>query len=116
MRRATLAASLLLASACAWPPWHEPTLCERPARPAASAGDPAVTASFRAFADSWLERLRKARAGAEREIGDEVETELRPTGDARSPWVGVLRYCERGPGGNTVVSELFRYEAGEWVD
>jgi hypothetical protein len=112
--RALLAGCLLLL-ACAGEPLarRAPTLCERPAQPAASVADPETERSFRLFAHGWLEKLRRASAG--REIGPELETELRPTGNARSPWVGVLRYCERGRGGSAVVTELFRFEAGRWV-
>jgi hypothetical protein len=120
VRRAFLAGGLLLVACAGEPvvapeptPAPELTLCERPARPAANVGDPEVEASFRAFAHGWLEKLR--RAGTGREIGREFETELRPTGDTRAPWVGVLRYCERRRGSSAIVTELFRFQAGRWV-
>jgi len=113
VRRAALLAGCLLHAACALPPAPEQTLCERPPQPAAAAGDPAVEASFRAFAEGWLERLR---AASDREIGEAFETELRPTGDRAAPFIGVLRYCERRPGKRAVVTELFRLQGGEWVD
>jgi hypothetical protein len=115
-RAGVVAGCLLLACACAELAPRPRTLCERSAQPAASAGAPEVEASFRAFADAWLRRLRAAAAATDREIGDEFETELRPTGDRRAPWVGLLRYCERRPARSAVVTELFRFEAGEWVD
>jgi hypothetical protein len=118
VRTDLLAGLLVLAGACAssLPAPRPQTLCERPAQPAASAGDPAVEASFRAFARDRLERLRIASAATGRDIGEEFETELRPTGDRAAPWVGVLRYCERRPPKRAVVTELFRFQAGEWVD
>jgi hypothetical protein len=87
------------------PPGRELTLCERPARPAAAAHAP----------------------GGRRQIRDEFETELRPTGSQQAPWVGVLRYCEQAlhctgasaascqPSKSTAVTELFRFQAGEWM-
>jgi hypothetical protein len=114
MRRALLAGCLVLAGACASPP-PATTVCEGRAQPAARVHDPAVEASFRLFAETWLARVRRASAATGRQVGDQLETELRPTGDERAPWIGVLRYCERRPGVSTVVTELFRYERGEWV-
>ena len=113
------------------PPERELTICERPARPAAAAHDPKVEASFRAFARTWLERMRRAGAaenapGGRRQIRDEFETELRPTRSTLVPWVGVLHYCEQmlrctGASGascqvtkTTAVAELFPFRAGEW--
>ena len=114
------------------PPERELTICERPARPAAGAQDPKVETSFRTFAHTWLEKMRKAGAaknapGGRRQIRDEFETELRPTGSRETPWVGVLRYCEQAlhctsasaascqPSKSTAVTELFRFQAGEWM-
>jgi hypothetical protein len=113
--RACILAGAVLAVACAPSAPRQDTLCERGARPAASAGDPEAETSFQAFAQSWLARVREAGAASGREIDDAFETELRPTGDARAPWVGVLRYCERRAARSAVVTELFRFEAGEWV-
>jgi len=136
-----LLGSSLLAAACQVPPWTSPapapperelSLCERPARPAATAHDPKVEASFRAFASAWLEKMRKAGAaknapGGRRQILDAFETELRPTGNQQAPWVGLLRYCEQAlrctgtsttscqPSKSTVVTEIFRFQAGKWV-
>jgi hypothetical protein len=117
-----LPAGALLAVACQlWAPAEpaaperELTLCERPARPAATLQEPQIEGSFRAFANEWLARMRKVGAAQGRRILDAFETELRPTGSAKAPWVGVLRYCEQTPSKRTVVSEIFRYQAGEWV-
>jgi hypothetical protein len=113
VRHALLAGCVLLLACAGEPLATKTTICERPAQRAASVSDAETEASFRVFAHGWLEKLR--RAGAGRAIGSEFETEVRPTGNARSPWVGVLRYCERTRGSSAVVTELFRFEAGEWV-
>jgi hypothetical protein len=113
------------------PPERELTICERPARQPAAAQDPKVEASFRAFARTWLEKMRKAGAamnasGGRRQIRAEFETELRPTRRTRVPWVGILRYCEdtlRCTGASiascqvsktTAVAEIFPFQAGKW--
>ena len=112
------------------PPKRELTICDRPAKPAA-APDPKVEASFRAFARTWLAKMGKAgaakSAGSRKQIRDEFETELRPTGSKVAPWVGVLRYCEQTlrctgasaascqPSKSTAVTEIFRFQAGKWV-
>jgi hypothetical protein len=112
------------------PPERELTVCERPARPPAAAQDPQVEASFRAFARSWLDKLRQGGAATSapegrKQIRDEFEIELRPTGNPQAPWVGVLRYCEQTlhctssascqPSKSTAVTDLFRFQAGQWV-
>jgi hypothetical protein len=137
MRRAArrlgplLLAGSLCTAACQFLPWTSSapapapperalSLCERPARPAATAHDPAVEASFRAFATVWLEKMRKAGAaknapGGPRLIRAAFETELKPTGSQQAPWVGLLRYCEQTSSKSTVVTEIFRFQAGKWV-
>ena len=102
------------------PPERALSLCERPAQPAAAAHDPEIEASFRAFAGVWLEKMRKAGAaknapGGPRLIRAAFETELKPTGSKQAPWVGVLRYCEQTSSKSTIVTEIFRYQAGKWV-
>ena len=108
-------------------PEKELTLCERPARPSGPFENAEIEASFRAFADQWLERRRK-RVLPDRllEIRSDYEIQLRATGSARAPWVGTLRYCELEshcpagpevactPSRRSVVNEIFRFEAGEW--
>jgi hypothetical protein len=136
--RSLLLAGALLAAACqpapqprarapASAPASHLTLCERPARASRAAENAEVEASFRAFAKTWLEKRRKAVVGGRRfEVLDDVEVELRATGDARAPWVGTLRYCEHeltcapavparcAPARRSAVTEIFRLEAGEW--
>jgi hypothetical protein len=108
-------------------PGPELTLCERPARSAATLQSPELEASFRAFATTWLDRIRKggARLGSRRILAA-FETELRPTRDPSAPYVGLLRYCEHvvpckgpaaascAPSRRSVVTEIFRYQGGAW--
>jgi hypothetical protein len=121
----------LLAAGCQYLPWTSDdtaapapperalSLCERPARPAAKLHDPKIEASFRTFASTWVEKMRKAGAaknapGGFRKIRDAFETELRPTGNEQAPWVGLLRYCEQTASKSTIVTEIFRFQAGKW--
>jgi hypothetical protein len=88
--------------------------------------------SFATFARTHLDKLRTAGAAQSppdgpRQIGSEFETELRRTGNRQAPFVGVLRYCELvlrcadgdaascHPSKRSVVTEIFRFQAGEWV-
>jgi hypothetical protein len=106
------------------------TLCERSAKPPVGVADEGVNRSFAAFATDWMKRHRKEgvpRAGHLRWIGDATETELRATGQDLAPYVGILRHCEMtlrcaddDAGrcrlvGRTVVTEIFRFQGGEWV-
>ena len=62
-----------------------------------------------------------------RDYGDDFTVELRPTGHAVAPYVGILRYQEqvfscRNLGSNDCslssqipVTEIFRYQDGRWV-
>lgn len=138
--RALLAALLLaLAAGPAVPAAGEP-----PAAPAEGAeGRGHALRSFERFAASWMEKMERAEAEnrsrpdvrAEdgrtyvtyRGYGESVETELRATGSARAPYVGLLRYeeilfacadrsAERcRAASRTPVTEIFRYQDGRWV-
>ncbi len=87
--------------------------------------------SFRQFARSWLGDMRQREAKA-REAGQhhtgpgaDWQVELRPTGKARTPYVGILYYteirmqcsgsdaCQRV--GSSGISEIFRFQNGKWV-
>jgi hypothetical protein len=102
----------------------------------------AAEASFARFAGKWLARVREhaeqARANPTVRPGPRApvvtwrgaapgyETELHPTGDPRSPWVGVLRYTENvyacedleatrcRVASSEPVTELFRWRDGRW--
>jgi hypothetical protein len=106
------------------------TLCDGAPAPPRHVADAEVNASFALFAQSWMEKLRKEsvpRGGDLLFVGDATETELRETGHEAAPYVGILRHCELTlscPGDDaddcrvlrrSVVTEIFRYQAGEWV-
>jgi hypothetical protein len=125
----------LLGAACERPPPPAPpprilTICERDAKPI-TGGDPAIAASFEAFSRGWIEKMKRvsvARGTARRtRIRDTYEMQLRRTGSAPTPYVGVLQYCEIGlscasasesscaEATSTVVTEMFRYQGGQWI-
>jgi hypothetical protein len=107
------------------------------------AGHRRAERAFEEFAADWMSRVhaleQKARsspsvkAGASdpvftyRGYGDDYTVELRPTGHARAPYVGLLRYTEhlyscatleanRCSIASTVpVTEVFRYKNGRWT-
>ena len=124
---------LLLAIACCAGPvaprpapssTQQASICERPALPPRDVADANVNASFRAFARSWIEKLRRTDAGGmtRRRIPDALELELRPTGSKTAPYVGILRYCAEtvrcaacASSKSTAVTEIFRYQDGVWV-
>jgi len=105
--------------------------------PAAIApSDPALAraeATFQSFASDWMKKMAAAEAhgkatasgGAYRGYADEFKIELKPTGSAAAPYVGLLRYQERqcAAGGasscqvtsTTAVTEIFRFQGGRWV-
>jgi hypothetical protein len=111
------------------------------AKPAPRAGPDAerVKASFDSFASEWMERMQRVedenRASPKldtgtptyRGYGDDFRVEIKPTGYAPAPYVGVLRYEERMYGcrdsgatecrvtSRMPVTELFRYQDGRWV-
>jgi len=100
-----------------------------------------VRSAFETFAQKWMEKVqRMARdqkpvvsPGAAqttvtyRDYGDDFTVELRPTGHAAAPYVGILRYNEqifscRDLSSNDCtlssqvpVTEIFRYQDGRWV-
>jgi len=102
--------------------------------------DPAK-ASFMKFARSWMDKVQRIAAeqkptvqpGAAnavvtyRDYGDDFTVELRPTGHATAPYVGILRYSEQiysckhiaandcTLSSQIPVTEIFRYQGGRWV-
>ena len=91
-------------------------------------------AAFKRFAQSWMAKMKKAgeanrakNSANYRGYGDDYKVELKPTGHASAPFVGILRYQEhqmRCPGGDTgsckvagrsAVTEIFRFQNGRWV-
>jgi hypothetical protein len=111
---------------------------------AAGASEPAAIApsdpgleraesSFEAFAEDWMKKMEAAEAHAKRQAGGGAyrgydgafKIELKPTGSAAAPYVGLLRYqeqqCAAGSGpackvtSTTQVTEIFRFQGGRWV-
>jgi hypothetical protein len=136
MRRAAAVALGLALGLCA-PAWGAGDVAR------ASASQERAAASFEDFARQFM---AKARGHEERErrkprvaagpgsaiftyrgYGEEYRTELRPTGQAAAPFVGLLHYTEHvysckdlESGACTVassapVTEIFRYRGGRWV-
>lgn len=112
------------------PPPAAVTICQRDAIPTTGADAETVT-SFEKFSSDWIAKMRSvaaARFASERKrLRGTYEMELRTTGSAQAPYVGVLSYCEITlqcasaaetscrPASSTVVKEMFRFQAGKWV-
>jgi hypothetical protein len=116
-----------------------PAFADEPAA-VAPASEPAK-ASFTKFAQSWMDKVQRlaaeqkpaVHAGAAntvvtyRDYASDFDVELRPTGHASAPYVGILRYSEqifscRDIAANDCtlssqipVTEIFRYQNGRWV-
>lgn len=131
--RLVLLCVLLLTSTAALA--SSPAALNKPAHPRAEA-------SFHRFVEGWMQKVRAleqqhrerptVKGGATRPLvtyrgyGDEYSVELRPTGHARTPYVGLLRYTEHVYSCETVdaescriassvpVTEIFRYRNGRW--
>jgi len=102
-----------------------------PAKQASSSERSKAKQRFEGFAASWLSDLRKqeqqARRAGQNHIGpgEDFTLELRSTGSAGAPYVGILHYTEhnmRCSGANACqrtgtshVSEIFRYQKGKWI-
>jgi hypothetical protein len=113
------------------PPPKDLSICQRSAKPT-TGGDATTIGSFEGFSRDWIGKMRtiataRASTAGPKQIRDVYEMELRPTGSAQAPYVGILTYCEVAlhcsgagqtsckPSSSTVVRELFRYQAGQWV-
>lgn len=100
------------------------------------ANDPAMAraeASFQDFAKGWMQKMKAAEVsnrqhangGSYRGYDDDFKIELKPTGSATAPYVGLLRYREQqcAPGSDssckvastTQVTEIFRFQGGRWI-
>jgi hypothetical protein len=116
-----------------------PALADDPASIAPA--DESAKAAFEQFAGSWMEKVQRLAAdqrptvspGASstvvtyRDYAEDYSVELRPTGHASAPYVGILRYNEqifscRNISANDCslssqipVTEIFRYQGGRWV-
>ena len=100
-----------------------------------ASGQSVASEAFSTFARTWLEKLQHGNGKVEtdgavttrRKLDGDFTTELRPTGQATAPYVGLLRYTEHvyrctGAGEDSCVvqasipvTEIFRYENGRWV-
>ena len=119
-----------------------PALADGPAA-MADPGIEGAEASFDAFAQRWMDRVHRLEArhrnkptvneGSEgpivtyRGYGNDYTIELRETGYARAPYVGLLRYvehiyscaslaarkCRRAS--SIPVTEIFRFQDGSWA-
>lgn len=89
--------------------------------------------SLHRFAASWMHELQQLEAesreagprqGGYRGFGPGYAVTLRPTGNPRAPWVGLIRYaeheyacrtagCSRAASRN--VTEVFRFQGGRWI-
>jgi hypothetical protein len=118
-----------------------PALAEPPAAISTSGQDRAERA-FQEFARGWMKKVHglEARERAKpsvtqgpgapvvtyRGYGDDYRTELRPTGHAVAPYVGLLHYEEHlyscasmaaencRVASRVPVTEIFRYQGGRW--
>jgi len=131
--RFVLLCALLLTSTAALA--GAPAALSRPAHSRAEA-------SFHRFVEEWMQKVHAlelrhrgsptVKSGATRPLvtyrvyGDEYSVELRPTGHARAPYVGLLHYTEHVYSCETTeaeschvassvpVTEIFRYQNGRW--
>ena len=92
--------------------------------------------AFDAFSQSWMDKLRSSSAvrTVSTSSGSTVKRystthteEVKPTGSASNPYVGVLHYTEESYNcsdaaqknctlvDSTPVTEIFRYQNGKWV-
>lgn len=99
--------------------------------------------SFDDFAKGWMQKMAKAEGqnrtrpalqphggvmvASYRGYDDDYVIELKPTGSATAPWVGILRYHELtytcadkstsscAPSKKLRVTEIFRFQGGKWV-
>jgi hypothetical protein len=117
--------------------------------PCSAADDEAVKKAFEVFQLDWIAKMNKhGDFGMEkikvekdsqgrycavyRVIAKDTESEVKPTGDKASPYVGVLKYEEhtfanhadspelakKGPfecEKQVLVTEIFRYAGGKWI-
>jgi hypothetical protein len=135
LRLVTIAACLLLLAS--------PALTGPPAAIPEDDSQQRALRSFNRFAAGWMEKMERAetqnRARPEirpsgsqtlvtyKGYGDDFEIEIKPTGYARAPFVGILRYSEQlyacSDTGATrcriastaPVTEIFRFQDGRWV-
>lgn len=119
-----------------------PALADAPAAIGPDSGRNRAETSFEGFAEDWMGKVRAleqthrsnptVKQGASQPVvtyrgyGEDHSVELRPTGNAHAPYVGLLRYTEHVYScrdmavdtctiASTVpVTEIFRYQNGRW--
>lgn len=114
-----------------------PAVADAPA--SVAGGDENARASFQRFARDWMGKFKKIEAenrlkpqvqatsggttSTYRGYGDDFSIELRPTGHATAPYIGLLRYEERlyscveercSVASTAPVTEIFRFQNGKW--
>jgi len=135
LRLLAIAACLLLSSS--------PLLAEAPAAISEDGSHQRTLRSFQSFASRWMEKMERVETGnrARPEIrpygsqtlityrgyGSDFKTEVKHTGYAPAPFVGLLRYSEQlytcvdtratrcRLASTTPVTEIFRFQNGRWV-
>ena len=135
LRPLTIAACFLLLSS--------PSLAGPPAAIPEDDSQQRALRSFNSFASGWMEKMERAETqnrakpqirpyGSQTLItykgyGGDFETEIKHTGYARAPFVGILRYSEQlytctdtratrcRIASTTPVTEIFRFQDGRWV-
>jgi hypothetical protein len=103
-------------------------------------GDESARTSFQHFARAWMDKVKKLEAENRKKptvqataqgttttyrgYGDDFSIELRPTGQAVAPYIGLLRYEERvyscvkdtcSVASAVPVTEIFRMQNGRWI-
>jgi hypothetical protein len=102
----------------------------------AAGGEAQARAAFDVFTQTWMDKLRSSSAirTVSTSSGSTVKRfstthteEVKPTGSASNPFVGVLHYTEESYScsdaaqrnctlvDSTPVTEIFRYQNGKWV-
>ncbi len=106
----------------------------------ADPGDANARASFQRFARGWMDKVKKLEAANRKKpivkasargnqttyrgYGDDFSIELRPTGQAVAPYIGLLRYTELvyscvqdscSVASTVPVTEIFRMQNGRWI-
>jgi hypothetical protein len=135
LRLLTIATSLLLASGLA--------LAGPPAAISEDDSHQRTLRSFKSFASGWMDKMKRVETRNQtsaqirlkgsrnttsyKGYGSDFKVEIKPTGYAKAPFVGVLRYTEqifdcadkqatRCRIASTVpVTEIFRFQDGRWV-
>jgi hypothetical protein len=106
----------------------------------ADSGNERAKMSFETFAKGWMEKAQRLEAAQKekpairpgasaplvtyRGYGEDYSVELRPTGHAQAPYIGLLRYTEHlyscadeecTVASTIPVTEIFRFQDGRWV-